>query len=502
MKGYRVSEKNKEAFCKEAARTNRMLGAAAALFCIAVECFNVFRVLFFSNSGLETLNNRIYFSFYLILLIFSAAFFLIDWKCRCSLLLKNRICLGYISFLLLWCTLLNFYDIYKSGEAHMSMVTTMMISFSALVVMEPAYGLSNIWLNYVIFMIAASGYMTFGEEFNFTLTALMGSVIFFVRFHHFCIELDQNQQIQEIGQQLDERRLWLSREQYELISQNAGFITFEWDFKNDSIVFSKNWNEIFGRECVIPDFRRYIESENGIQEDQKQRITQCIEELREKINYQNFELLLPVKDNTSRWFKVQVVLQSGQDEDKMRAVGFMNDITEEMEKVFFLEKNAALDSFTGLLNKTAIDSYGRNWMHNISRKETKLAMLIFDMDDFKSVNDTYGHPCGDYVLKKVAALLMEYAPKNAKVGRLGGDEFIALLETDGDKQPIYKYAGNVIEEVRRIRWENQDVQARCTAGFAVAEDREWTYEKLYRCADEALYRAKGNGKNRVGEYET
>ena len=137
----------------------------------------------------------------------------------------------------------------------MSMVTTMMISFSALVVMEPAYGLSNIWLNYVIFMIAASGYMAFGEEFNFTLTALMGSVIFFVRFHHFCIELDQNQQIQEIGQQLDERRLWLSREQYELISQNAGFITFEWDFKNDSIVFSKNWNEIFGRECVIPDFR-------------------------------------------------------------------------------------------------------------------------------------------------------------------------------------------------------------------------------------------------------
>ena len=67
-------------------------------------------------------------------------------------------------------------------------------------------------------------------------------------------------------------------------------------------------------------------------------------------------------------------------------------------------------------------------MENLALKNKKLVMMILDMDDFKNINDTYGHPCGDYVLKKVADRLKTVSRKNIKAGRLGGDEFIILME--------------------------------------------------------------------------
>ena len=89
--------------------------------------------------------------------------------------------------------------------------------------------------------------------------------------------------------------------------------------------------------------------------------------------------------------------------------------------------------------------------------------------------------------------------KNIKAGRLGGDEFIILMEYQDQKSAIYDYANRLIMDISRIRWEDRDVLARCSIGFAVSESG-WTYEKLYKCADEALYEAKNKGKNRVCEY--
>ncbi len=497
----KISGENRRKYIDEALRNNRMLCTVASLFCIIVETFNVLRVLFLSDSGLGTVNNRIYFGFYIFLLICSIAYLIIGRRENGRHILMNRVCLIYASIVLLWNTCLNVYDIWGSDEIYSNMAATMLIAFSALVSMEPVYGLVNIWINYFVFMLAPPIYLFSGEGFNYTLTVLMASVICIIRFRHSCIELDQSQQIQEIGQKLNERRLWLTQKQYELISQNAGFITFQWDSENDRIVFSKNWKECFDGHYEIFHFHSYIKNSNLIDEDQKEKIERCIKDIKKGINYQNFELHLPAKGRKPHWFKVQVVRQEMNDKGGMHAVGFMNDITEEKERLLDLEKNAALDSFTGLLNKVSIDHYGKNWLKNLSAKGQKLAMMILDMDDFKNINDTYGHPCGDYVLKQVADLLLRYAPKDAKVGRLGGDEFIVLLETSDSTAHIYEYAEKVIHSVTDILWDGHKVQAKCSIGFAVTSEPGWSYEKLYKCADDALYTAKKNGKNRVWEAE-
>ena len=295
--------------------------------------------------------------------------------------------------------------------------------------------------------------------------------------------------------------MWLTREQYELISQNAGFITFQWEPETDRIIFSQNWTEIFEHHNVIPGFLSFVDNSTLIEQEQKHKIRCCIEEIQTGPGYQNLELLLPVKGHIQRWFKVQIVRQSlPPDDQTICAVGFMNDITEEKERMLNLEREAAVDSFTGLMNKASIDAYGRNWLRSLSRKGQRLAMLVLDMDDFKNINDTYGHPCGDYVLKQTAELLTEFAPENSKTGRLGGDEFLILTAVREDESHISKYAEMLIRNVQRIWWNGEDIHVSISIGYAVTEPG-WSYEKLYKCADEALYTAKKNGKNRVWRYQ-
>ena len=495
-----ISDVGKEKYIEEAFRNNRLLCIVASVFCLAVEGFNIIRVLFGSDSGLNTLNNRIYFGFYTFLLVCSILYLIYDRQKEKSFRKGNRISLIYIGIVLFWNTCLNIYDIFRSDHVHVTMASTMLVAFSALVIVEPVYGLIIIWANYFIFMTAAQISLFSGDGINYTLTALMASVICIVRFRHICIELDQSRQIHEIGEKLHTRRFWLTKEQYDLISQNAGFITFQWDPEKDKLVFSKNWRDFFENDYEIPRFSQFLNSCLTIEDAEKKKIRECMEAVRRGAAYQKFAIKLLTRGNIQRWFKIQVACQrSSSDESMMYAIGFMNDITKEKEQLIEFQKNATLDA-TGLLNKASIGDCGRNWLESLHLKSHRIAMLILDMDDFKNINDTYGHPCGDHVLKQVADIMVKYAPENAKIGRFGGDEFMVLLKVGEDTAYISEYAEKVIRHMADICWNGQKIETGCSIGFAVTENAEWDYEKLYQCADEALYMAKKAGKKRVCEF--
>lgn len=498
---HKIPPENRKEFIAKAAHMNTLLIKALAFFGIISQLFNMARVLWFSKSGLGTLNNRIYFGLYVFCFICSAIFLVFTSICKADNKITYKVTLAGASVWLSWNTVLNGYDIYSSGEVHTMMVVTMLIAFAALVMMEPIYAVSNILINYCLISYFAN--FTFGQRVNFTITALLACMIYFVRFHQLCLELKNDRTIEEMNEKFGDGKLWLTKEQYELISQNAGLITFRYNMKYDNIVFSENIQKIFDNTFEINNFQKFIEKNSFIVKESKQAILECIKEIYEKGTYQNLELKLPVKNKEQRWFKIQVVLQDALQSDDTFAIGFMNDITEEKKKIFSLEKDASLDSFTGILNKASINAYGREKMKLASAKYKDMGMVIFDMDDFKYINDNFGHPCGDYVLKRVADILKESAPKGAAVGRLGGDEFIALIEiSDDNEKNLTLFAENVIREIEHITWEGKDVRARCSAGIAKSNNihSKKTYEKLYQCADQALYQAKNKGKNCVCEY--
>ena len=135
---------------------NQIILRSVAFFSMAVELFNIIRVLFLSNSGLGTLNNRIYFGYYLALFLCAAVFLIIDFVVKISAQQRHYLYMGSISFFLLWQTAFNIYDIYHSNAFGNITVVIAIVAFSSLVVMKPFFAVCKLAINYLIFVVFCS----------------------------------------------------------------------------------------------------------------------------------------------------------------------------------------------------------------------------------------------------------------------------------------------------------------------------------------------------------
>lgn len=487
-------------FFEKAVSVNRLLLRICAIFALFIEFGNIIRVLFFSASGLETLNNRIYFGFYLFYFICCAVFLTLDFGVRPSKKARNLIYMATGSTFLLWNTLFNVYDIYQSDAVGNFTIITALVAFSSLFVMRPVYALSNLAVNYLIFAGFLQSNFSSGEVINFTITVLLCGLIYYVRCKHLCFEMSQGKKLDDVRQELSETRrsLRLSVEQYELIRKLGSYATFKWDIDKDSIHFSKEWTEWFDTSEEITHLEKYIKDSDKIFDKAKTDLLKCIQNIKNKAGFQKIELLLPMKAGKNGWFELQVIAQTDVQGKPIFGIGLLSDITQRKEKLRRLEKDIRLDLSTGVFNKVEIERYGERKLKELTKGEM-LAALILDIDYFKDINDSYGHPVGDYVLKKVADLMLRKAPIGTRVGRIGGDEFLALLATD-DVQILYDYGRELIKEIPEIKWQGKDIGVSCSIGISAADSDKVSYQELYKKADEALYRAKLSGKKQILSY--
>ncbi len=167
-----------------------------------------------------------------------------------------------------------------------------------------------------------------------------------------------------------------------------------------------------------------------------------------------------------------------------------------------LEEAAITDPLTGLLNRRGLYQLIEHEMRRARRKGSCFSLIICDIDDFKRINDTYGHDCGDNVLRTIARLLEDNSRKVDRVGRWGGEEFLMVLpETPLDG------AVEVAEKIRRViearEFHYGKVSFRVTMTFGISLFSSAT-PSLHHClkeADDALYRGKFLGKNTVVVWE-
>ena len=152
---------------------------------------------------------------------------------------------------------------------------------------------------------------------------------------------------------------------------------------------------------------------------------------------------------------------------------------------------AQQDSLTGLLNKRAFQRCVETHPQSAGT-----ALLIADLDNFKGINDQYGHPCGDYVLKEVSIQIADAFPDAVGIGRIGGDEF-GLLIDEAEEARLEATVQQLIRTVSKITWHGSSLEAGCSFGICRINRPGATYEQLYAEADRALYQAKGSGKNQL-----
>ncbi len=210
-----------------------------------------------------------------------------------------------------------------------------------------------------------------------------------------------------------------------------------------------------------------------------------------------------------RSISVEACNLRGRGGEVSRVVAVLRDVTDEKERERELEysRHAAVqearrarnladtDPLTGLANRRRVVAELDRLIMNARHSEKSLVMVIFDIDHFKKVNDTHGHPQGDKVLKAVARIALQQARDTDLVGRVGGEEFVWIVSGASDN-----FARIMTERLRDAIARNSGVgdvsPVTASVGYATWQPGD-TSLTLFARADEALYNAKNTGRNKV-----
>lgn len=197
----------------------------------------------------------------------------------------------------------------------------------------------------------------------------------------------------------------------------------------------------------------------------------------------------------SRWirFICRTTWSADEPPQYMGAIGKAVDIHEQREKIEHLEHEVAHDALTGLTNH----KYARRWIQErlLNRPDSQYALAVMDMDNFKSVNDTYGHMFGDEVLVYSAEKLKHSVRGNDIVARIGGDEFLIFLEC---KKNLEATMDRIFHSLLGTY---KDFPISFSMGIARTETVGLEYDKLFQAADHALYTVKRTGAGRYCFYD-
>lgn len=177
----------------------------------------------------------------------------------------------------------------------------------------------------------------------------------------------------------------------------------------------------------------------------------------------------------------------------------LKDITEQRKREQSLWEDASRDHLTGVYNRRYLSEVGAREFQRAARHDHPLSLILFDLDHFKQINDTFGHVAGDILLKKVTEICRDATRQEDILARYGGDEFVILC-LDTDEEGALNLAERIRTEIAQTAVAYQEELLDATASLGVTslqDDGPGSMLELVKQADKALYEAKRGGKNRV-----
>jgi len=178
--------------------------------------------------------------------------------------------------------------------------------------------------------------------------------------------------------------------------------------------------------------------------------------------------------------------------DVINKINFMYSHTKQM---------SVRDPLTKLFNRRHFEEEFEREYKRAKRYKSDLSLAVIDIDFFKKINDTYGHSCGDYVLKEIAYIMNKNFRQTDNIFRYGGEEFIVILtETPSQtaQVPLERLRKKI--ENNNFRFDNKDLKVTISIGVTSDTSFENAWE-MFDDADKALYKAKENGRNRINTRE-
>jgi diguanylate cyclase (GGDEF)-like protein len=230
-------------------------------------------------------------------------------------------------------------------------------------------------------------------------------------------------------------------------------------------------------------------------------VKELFERLQRRESFKDLVIPISVAGET-RWWSLSAAPKY---DEKRRFIGFRgvgSDQTEQRRSVARIDEMARLDSLTGLFNRREITNALRNALAVAQRDRRRCALMLIDLDRFKAVNDTLGHPVGDRLLKMVAERMRAQLVSNELGGRLGGDEFVVVLPALTDPARLDQLGAALVASLSTpFQIDGHLISIGASVGTAIGPRDGNTIETLLRHADMALYQAKKDGRGLHRRYE-
>lgn len=288
------------------------------------------------------------------------------------------------------------------------------------------------------------------------------------------------------------RLLELERQKYRVMSELSGEILFEYEIKTDKLVFSEKYQTLTGNDLIIKNLRQAITDPEKMQPNDLERLREKISGITYSSPDCKLEMEINLDGNGFEWFEVYLypIWDAGYDAECVGYIGKLINIEEQKRMNLKLQKEADSDPLTGVLNRKAIQE---QISQILSEGKTEHAALCFiDIDNFKSVNDDFGHLFGDSVLKHVVSVLLSNSRNTDLVGRIGGDEFVIFLRDISSDEALGKKLQSICDNLSR---DCDGCQLSCSLGVSRYPHDGDNYGTLLHKADQALYLSKRLGKN-------
>jgi diguanylate cyclase (GGDEF)-like protein len=214
-------------------------------------------------------------------------------------------------------------------------------------------------------------------------------------------------------------------------------------------------------------------------------------------------LIVPVTiKGVTRWWELSASPRNSEDGAFLGFRGVGSDVTEQRESADKISHLARFDTLTGLPNRLQLTETLGRALSEAEKWRRRCGFFMIDLDRFKAVNDTLGHPVGDRLLAQVAKRLKMIMGENELCGRLGGDEFAVVMMDASDSAYVDKLARKIIEALSKPYEVDQNtLYIGASVGSAVGPIDGRTVELLMRSADLALYRSKEEGGNNHHTYQ-
>ncbi|HSC84710.1 MAG TPA: sensor domain-containing diguanylate cyclase [Pseudomonas sp.] len=289
------------------------------------------------------------------------------------------------------------------------------------------------------------------------------------------------------------------REREQLVSNLLGslnVVLWAFDWQQQQVIYvSPAYEAVFGRSpaLLLADYNEWL---NSIYPDDMEYAAQSLASVIELGAVEQREYRIVRGDGQIRWLsdKCFVSPRSGPGGTPL-VVGIAEDITEKKELQGELHRLATTDVLTGVNNRRHFFEEATVLFEEARSNDRALAFMLLDIDDFKKINDSYGHQIGDRVLQRVAHCGAYVLRRDDLFGRIGGEEFAAIFP-GCDAQQALQVSERLQREVQRLQFSVDDTSFGVTISQGLTSLQPGDdLEDLYARADAAMYRAKQQGKN-------